>query len=1099
MYGRIKAERGKPVSPRTRGLFLALLGLFVFALEALGSGSPSRLVLSEGFEQSGLEEALFVFVTPDPDLGINQIRRLDQAQAFVPFPQSEWNQDFTDKVYWLKLEVDNRRPGEEWVLDQQFWWISELTLYLPQADGSYQAQESGANLKVSQRSFDHYHLGFRFPLPLQGPQTLYLRCKTKHVMELSLGLFSLAQFHEQESRFKMVHAAYFGGLTTILLYNFFLFLGIRERSYLYYILFLANFMVLQLCALGLGFYLLWPNHPGWNDWATEVLIDTGSFLAVLFGAEFLGIKNLNPKAHRAAWAFALLTLLPLLLIPLGPFVFVQRLTYLMLVVTCFVLLGIGFYSRSKGYRPATPYTLAWSIFLAGILVSLLRGFGFLPSNHLTRYSMEYGSLFEMVLLSIALVVRINDLKEQNLTQAQAIGEALTLRNQELNQLDRLKDQFLSQVSHDLRTPLHGIIGIAQDLQGKSQLQDPKFKANLEIITTSAKRLGLLVDDILDFAKINNQGLELHRTWVDLGQLVDLVQVHFRLFLQEKSLAFQKEIAPNFPLIFVDENRLQQILFNLIGNAVKFTDQGVIRLNAKVEGTDVVIGIADTGIGIAPQDQEAIFLPYRQGQETAALNYAGAGLGLSLAKSLVEAHGGKLQVRSQLGAGAEFWFDLPLALAPPVAQPLLAPPPPRPEAPQPAPREPQAAPKAPLPQHSHRPKDVILLVDDDPVNRQVVANYLEPTPFALIEAASGEQALAILQTEVPALILLDVMMPKISGFEVCAQVRKRFSAHKLPIIFLTAKTQMQDLEEGFRLGANDYIYKPFNQEELLIRLHNQLNNRSIAQKFESLRRFGSSVSQLKGVEEVLSAVLVELSANLDFGETAIYHLDEQVLRSPAGKEGSRLTDTLQEQTAELFPGEETVLVQDQLSANPWDRILGQPGGPTLAGWHLALGRLSSAGGTLAVLLRPPLAPAFSRVEVEYLEGLLGQADASLARLSSLIEDGELKKVLTEVEPLLGRVFYVEANSPYCSLFFSASPQSAREVRISLGKLVQVIGEGRLVQIHRSYAVNPVWVQKAHHTARHFELILEDPAGAKAQLPVSRNLTKELKARFPGWFA
>jgi len=376
----IQPKQDKPQDQTARKTGLALLCLFLLALEALGSDSKARLVLSEQFGQSSLEGALSVFITSDPNLGIEQVQRLDLAQAFAPFPQSEWNQDFTDKIYWLKLELDNQRPGEEWVLDQQFWWISEFALYLPQADGSYRVQQSGADLKVSQRAFDHYHLGFRFTLPLQGPQTLYLRCKTKHVMELSLGLYGLAQFHEQESRFKMVHAAYFGGLATILLYNFFLFLGIRERSYLYYILFLANFMVLQLCALGLGFYLLWPDHPGWNDWATEVFIDTGSFLAVLFGTEFLEIKNLSPKVHRAAWGFACLTLLPLVLIPLGPFVVVQRLTYLMLVGTCCVLLGLGFYSRAKGYRPATPYTLAWSFFLAGILVSLLRGFGFVPSS-----------------------------------------------------------------------------------------------------------------------------------------------------------------------------------------------------------------------------------------------------------------------------------------------------------------------------------------------------------------------------------------------------------------------------------------------------------------------------------------------------------------------------------------------------------------------------------------------------------------------------------------------------------------------------------------------------------------------------------------------
>jgi signal transduction histidine kinase/CheY-like chemotaxis protein len=424
--------------------------------------------------------------------------------------------------------------------------------------------------------------------------------------------------------------------------------------------------------------------------------------------------------------------------------------------------------------------------------------------------------------------------KQNRRQAELLRE----QNLALQKVDKLKDDFLANTSHELRTPLHGIIGISESLlDGAAGPLSDRASHNISMIITSGKRLASLVNDILDFSKLKHEEIVLKRKAVDLRQTAEMVVLMLQPMLRSKTLRMENEI-PADCFVDADEDRLQQIMFNLIGNAIKFTVQGGVRITAHNSGAEWEIRIADTGIGIPEDKQAVIFESFAQADGSISREYGGTGLGLSITKQLIELHGGEIGVHSVVGQGTTFCFRLPRANSGEVAQAQsaasIAAPETNPAASvSPAPgmaaalSEAIAAPFVPSPAAdpgANRP--CLLIVDDDPINLQVMENYLSSEPYQLVFASSASQALRLLDEGLrPSLIVTDVMMPHMSGYELCRILRSDVaSRNQLPILMLTAKNLPSDLVDGFNSGANDYLNKPVSRQELVARcrLHLQLS-------------------------------------------------------------------------------------------------------------------------------------------------------------------------------------------------------------------------------------------------------------------------------------
>ncbi|MBF0224000.1 MAG: response regulator [Desulfobacterales bacterium] len=436
----------------------------------------------------------------------------------------------------------------------------------------------------------------------------------------------------------------------------------------------------------------------------------------------------------------------------------------------------------------------------------------------TRRKDELGSLAESI-------AHMRDSIRQQIQDLQMLNQTIEKQNAELKKNDKLKDEFLANTSHELRTPLNGIIGIAESML--DEVVGPltnEQSYNLSLIVSSGYRLTNLVNDILDFSKLRQKDIQMNIKPLDIRSIIDVVLMLSKSLIKKKNIQLINKLEKNMPAVKADESRLQQILLNLIGNAIKFTDHGTIDISAQVKDSNMVITIADTGIGIPKEKFDSIFGLFEQADGSIARKYGGTGIGLTITKNLVELQGGQIWVESEIGIGSKFNFSLPISKR--KAEPL--------QAIDKLNRTSQIA-EILGKQTDNIPKDEnvchhILVVDDEPVNIQVLKNQFSLKNYWVTAAANGIEALSAIEKN-PRFdaVLLDVMMPGMSGYEVCERIRQNYKANELPILMLTAKNLVEDLVAGFRAGANDYLSKPFVREELLSRInvHLQLKDMALA--------------------------------------------------------------------------------------------------------------------------------------------------------------------------------------------------------------------------------------------------------------------------------
>lgn len=427
----------------------------------------------------------------------------------------------------------------------------------------------------------------------------------------------------------------------------------------------------------------------------------------------------------------------------------------------------------------------------------------------------YGLFVFTLIQAIVIAKRFSD----SFRKVESLSERLTEK-------DRIKDEFLSHTSHEMNTPLHGIINLTQSLaDGAERKLSPSEMAQLRTVITVARRLSVLIRDIMDFTRLKNRDIALARRSVDLRMILESNAEVFRHYIGDKPVRLLLHLPDDLPCVYADENRLLQILYNLIGNAIKYTERGEIAVSAAVEAGLVRVLVSDTGIGIPQDKQEVVFQAFEQIGDAVSREYGGSGLGLGIAKKLVELHDGHIAVRSEEGRGSEFSFTLPVSSE---ALPDEAPgrpngPPGSPPAPAAAAVELEAAAAA---QSEAR---TVVIVDDDPVNIEVLCGALKPEGYRLLTASRGDRLLKLLDDGVRAdLIILDAMMPGISGYEASRTIRSKFTLAELPILLVTARNEQEDMLEGFAAGANDFLTKPFHIFELKARVRTLLAMRLSAE-------------------------------------------------------------------------------------------------------------------------------------------------------------------------------------------------------------------------------------------------------------------------------
>jgi signal transduction histidine kinase len=490
---------------------------------------------------------------------------------------------------------------------------------------------------------------------------------------------------------------------------------------------------------------------------------------------------------------------------------------------------------------------------------------------------------------------------------------LDIRNRALTELDRLKSEFFANISHELRTPLTLILSPVQELLQPSHHLPDAVRSLLRIVESNAQRLLRLVNDLLQIIRLEEGKEHLQLTPLELNGFIAAITNSMTHFAQSKKLSLDMAIAPEPMYTHADPRALEKVIYNLLSNAIKFTNPGGrIVVTTSFSPAEAIITVTDTGIGISAENLPYVFDRFRQVDGSSTRVHQGTGLGLALVKDITERHGGQVSVHSEFGSGTTFCVRLPLLPTPPDPQSAL--PYDEPTTPHyPAiPEGGEGASRAPtLPEeptntdhHECAPRNdgrpVLLIVDDEPDMRSYLVRILD-SDYDVLRARDGSDGWDRVRQFAPALVLLDVMLPRIDGLEVCRRIKADPDTRHVKVMLLTARVDETAKITALENGADDFLTKPFSSVEVRTRIRNLLRaaelERNVIERNAALER---TLRQLKETQAQLiqseklnalgslsAGLLHEINNPLNYTQTAL----QIAQRHPQVKDDDALDELL----------------------------------------------------------------------------------------------------------------------------------------------------------------------------------------------------------------
>lgn len=806
----------------------ALFFFLVCCMALSGAGmntsadSGNLLVLDDAQHEVAAGSRLSVLEDESGDLQIEDIQQPPHSWNFMPASNNPMNIGFSSSVYWLMLEVENMAHAEkEWLLELGSSSVDQVSLYTDDGEGGFTVVRSGQEADT-----EIIHRTAVFPIsPPTGESAIYwLRVESSAPIQLPVTVWDREAF-ESQTRQQVAFVGVLGGLGLMFLFYYVhRFITMRQRAYLYFVIYAITAFFLFYSAAGLSLDVIWPELDLWNGYSVFIIVGLASLSSTLLTEGLLNTKRHLPETDRMIKALLLFNAVVLTTLFIS-FDWARLLLTLALAATLVVSLLLAVYGMKRGVVHARYYIVSLIFFLAAAVFDALYVSGVLPITMAAQGLIFLLGVFAVLFAALALRDKEKIREQERLQRERSSVERQRIEIERLRQVNERKDELLAITSHSLRTPLYGMVGIAESLQESAYSKmPPSVIQQLETISESGKKLARMINETLDFSGPKHHMLSLHLEKVKLSGVADSVIRLCIPLLKSSDVGLKHTIPADFPEAIADPERVRQVLYNLVGNAVEHTHSGEIIITAKIIKKQVAITVKDTGSGMEEQQLDRLFEPI--GNSTTP--HLGIGMGLKITKRLVEMQGGWLKAESVPGKGSSFTFTLPLTEE-------------EQEQESTPPTEIRELTASQLADSLIKGKNVrkglrILVVEAEEVNRLMLVHQLKGEGYKAEGVSCGEEALVHLENRSADLVILDDELQDMAGDELCRRIRVNATLTELPILMLSDKESVREKTNAFSAGANDYLVKPCDVEEFLMRVETLATLRSMTQEITNLNFF-----------------------------------------------------------------------------------------------------------------------------------------------------------------------------------------------------------------------------------------------------------------------
>ncbi|WP_417196511.1 7TM diverse intracellular signaling domain-containing protein [Bizionia sp.] len=726
--------------------------------------------------------------------------QLNNDLIYKPLQSENHSVGFTSDNFWIQFKLTNSQATEHVYYLETARPITDVANLYQIAAAGTERFKSGDQIAFSERQVNHRATVFKIKLPPNSTQHFYVHLKSDgETINIPLNLYNESEFLQNTYHQQLFLGLFYGVLLLAGIIYLFFYISLKERSFLYYGLYVFSIALLQAALDGLLFEFVWPESGYLNSRMVLITALLSNLFLLKYCEHFLDIKShfKNIVKYYQVIYVVIISLFTCIFIN----EFTLKITYPISnvngLISLLLILFTVFVMRYRKIALDAFFSIGILFLVIGLLGFVMNNLSLLPNNFYTENSAKFGSGLEVIFLSLSMTNLIRKLREEK-----EVSQALALKKSE--EISEVKTYFMSNMSHELRTPLNAILGATQEqLEQQNGAVDSSC---LEIIKNASYSLLSNINDILDFEKIEKNELILKHDVFKPLELLQQISENWKLQAENKGLHYTFQIKGTVPKsVLGDSDRFIQIINNVLGNAVKFTKSGTVSFEMQCVAISNTTSrfsfhFSDTGVGIPLNLREDVFDSFSQMRYDNKRQFGGLGLGLTIVNHLVKRFEGNITIDSEEGVGTDVYIDIPLEIN----------------------REKQQKPLNPLNNDSNAEKH-ILIVEDNVMNQMIMKKLLQMnSKFTFEVAENGLKAINMLKETCFDVVLMDLQMPIMDGYEATEIIRSGQLGLKnknIPIIAVTADAMQETQQKVIDMGMTDYMTKPVNKALLFDKIGN----------------------------------------------------------------------------------------------------------------------------------------------------------------------------------------------------------------------------------------------------------------------------------------